>query len=132
MFNQAAALFAQGLWEIVYLVDTMGGRRETVFTLPAAGDLYVTSMGGRNGRMGRWLGLGMSYSDAKRRHMADVTIEGAELALAIGPTVEQMVSDGQLDAARLPLLRAVIQIVCNDAPVNFPWDQFFAGQSLRG
>lgn len=128
MHNQAAALFAQSMWEIAYLVETMGGRRETVFALPAAGDLYVTCMGGRNGRMGRWLGLGMSYTDAKRRYMADVTIEGAELALAIGPTVERMIADGKLDGTRVPLLRAMIQIVCNDAPVELPWEQFFAGQ----
>lgn len=127
MHNLAAALFAQGLWETAYLVDVAGGRRESVFSLPAAGDLYVTSMGGRNGRMGRLIGLGMPYTDAKTQHMAGITIEGAELALAVGPTIEQMALDGKLDRARLPLLRTMIQIVCNDAPVRFPWDEFFAG-----
>ena len=59
--------------------------------------------------------------------MADDTIEGAELAMAIGPTIEQMVLDGKLDGARIPLLRTMIHIVCNDAPVAIPWDDFFAG-----
>ena len=127
MFNQAAAIFAQGLWETAYLVEQYGGRRETVMTLPAAGDLYVTSMGGRNGRMGRLLGLGIPFTDAKKQHMPTDTIEGAELALAIGPTVEQMIAAGKLDATRLPLLRTMIQIVCNDARVRIPWDDFFAG-----
>ncbi len=127
MFNQAAAIFAQGLWETAYLVEYSGGRRETVLTLPAAGDLYVTSMGGRNGRMGRLLGLGVPFTEAKKRHMPTETIEGAELALAIGPTVEQMIVAGKLDARRLPLLRMVVQIVCNDAPVQIPWDEFFVG-----
>jgi glycerol-3-phosphate dehydrogenase (NAD(P)+) len=126
MWNLAAALFAQGLWEIAYLVELAGGQRESVFTLPGAGDLYVTSLGGRNGRMGRLLGMGIPYSEAKQKHMPAETIEGAELALAIGPTVEQMVYDGTLDGARLPLLRAMLQIVCNDAPVRFPWEDFFA------
>jgi glycerol-3-phosphate dehydrogenase (NAD(P)+) len=94
--------------------------------LPGAGDLYVTSMGGRNGRMGRWLGLGHHYIDAKRKHMAAETVEGAELALAIGPTVETMIAQGKLDGRRLPLLRAMIQIVCNDATARIPWDDFFA------
>jgi glycerol-3-phosphate dehydrogenase (NAD(P)+) len=125
MFNLSAAIFAQGLTEIAYLVEHVGGRQETVISLPAAGDLYVTSMGGRNGRMGRLLGLGMTYSDAKTQHMPEDTIEGAELAMAIGPTVEQMVLKGKLDGDRLPLLRAMIQIVCNDAPVSIPWDRFF-------
>ncbi len=127
MHNLSAAIFAQGMQETSYLVEHLGGRQETVLGLPAAGDLYVTSMGGRNGRMGRLLGLGMSYSDAQREHMPEDTIEGAELAMAIGPTVEQMVLDGKLDGARLPLLRTMIQIVCNDAPVAIPWDDFFAG-----
>jgi glycerol-3-phosphate dehydrogenase (NAD(P)+) len=126
MHNQSAAIFAQGLVEMEYLVRWAGGQRETVYSLPGAGDLYVTSLGGRNGRMGRWLGLGMAYSDAKKQHMAAETIEGAELALAIGPTVEAMALAGELDPKRIPLLRHMIQIVCNDAPVKMPWDEFFA------
>ncbi len=127
MFNLAAGIFAQGLWETAYLVDLMGGQRRSVFTLPGAGDLYVTSMGGRNSRMGRLLGLGMRYSAAKAEHMADDTIEGAQLAQAIGPTIEQMVADGKLDATTVPLMRMMIDIVCHDAPVEIPWDAFFAG-----
>lgn len=126
MHNLSAAIFAQGLMETSYMVELMGGQQRTVLGLPAAGDLYVTSMGGRNGRMGRLLGLGMTYSDAKRQHMADVTIEGAELAMAIGSTVEQMVQIGKLDGARIPLMRTMIQIVCNDAVVSIPWEDFFA------
>ena len=126
MHNLSAAIFAQGLNEMAYMVEVMGGRHSTVLGLPGAGDLYVTSMGGRNGRMGRWLGLGHHYIDAKRKHMAAETIEGAELALAIGPTVERMVEAGDLDGRRLPLLRAMIQVVCNDAVARIPWDDFFA------
>ena len=127
MHNLAASIFAQGLWETAYMVRHMGGDLRSVYTLPGAGDLYVTSMGGRNSRMGRHLGMGMSYSDAKRTHMPDDTIEGAELALAMGPTVERMVAAGILDGAAIPLMRTMIQIVCNDAPVDIPWDDFFAG-----
>jgi len=126
MYNLAAAIFAQGLWEMAYLVDLMGGRRSSVFTLPGAGDLYVTSMGGRNSRMGRWLGLGVPYSEAKAAHMPDDTIEGAELAQAIGPTVERMLAAGELDSAALPLMHAMIRIVNDDAPAEIPWGDFFA------
>ena len=128
MFNLAAAIFAQGLWETAYMVDFMGGQRRSVLTLPGAGDLYVTSMGGRNSRMGRYLGQGMAYSVAKATHMPDDTIEGAQLATAIGPTVEQMVAQGKLDPAAIPLLLTMIDIVCHDGAVEIPWDDFFAGQ----
>jgi glycerol-3-phosphate dehydrogenase (NAD(P)+) len=127
MFNLAAGLFAQGLWETAYLVDQMGGQRRSVFTLPGAGDLYVTSMGGRNQKMGGYLGRGIPFSQAKAQYMADITVEGAQLAQAIGPTVEQMVAAGKLDPASVPLMLTMIDIVCHDAPVEFPWDKFFAG-----
>jgi glycerol-3-phosphate dehydrogenase (NAD(P)+) len=126
MHNLAAAIFAQGLQETLYLVEHLGGQRETVMGLAGAGDLYVTSMGGRNRRMGRLLGLGMHHTDAKKGYMPSETVEGAELALAIGPTIENMIAAGELAGARLPLLRAMIQIVCNDMPVQIPWDDFFA------
>jgi glycerol-3-phosphate dehydrogenase (NAD(P)+) len=128
MFNVAAAIFAQGLSEIAYMVDYMGGQLSSVYTLPGAGDLYVTAQGGRNCRMGRLLGLGIPYSQAKAQHMPDETIEGAQLAQAIGPTVEAMIEQGELEGAALPLLQTMINIVCHDAPVEIPWDDFFVGR----
>lgn len=126
MHNLAAAVFAQGLREMAYLVDHMGGERESVYGLPGAGDLYVTCQGGRNRRMGRLIGLGMRYGEAKSQHMPEDTVEGAELAFAIAPTVEAMMARKELRDTALPLLRALIDIVCRDAPVVFPWDDFFS------
>jgi glycerol-3-phosphate dehydrogenase (NAD(P)+) len=126
MHNLAATIFAQGLWETAYLVNSMGGDLTGVYSLPGAGDLYVTSQGGRNLRMGRLLGLGMSYEQAKTGHMPDDTIEGAELALAIRPTIKAMIDQGELDPTSLPLLRRMIDIVCFDASRDLPWDEFFA------
>ncbi len=125
MHNLAAAIFAQGLHEIDYLVAYMGGQQQSVYKLPGAGDLYVTAQGGRNCRMGRFLGLGMPYSQAKAKHMPLDTIEGAELAGAIGPTVEAMIARGELNGPALPLLQAMINIVCHDAAIQIPWDKFF-------
>jgi len=127
MHNVAAGIFAQGLYEMSYMVEAMGGQQQSVYSLPGAGDQYVTSMGGRNGRMGHLLGLGHAYSQAKAQHMPDDTIEGAELTQAIGPTVEAMVSSGDLDPKRIPLLRTMIAIVTQDAPADVHWDDFFAG-----
>jgi glycerol-3-phosphate dehydrogenase (NAD(P)+) len=126
MYNVAAALFAQGVWEMAYLVDFMGGALSSIQSLPGVGDLYVTSQGGRNTRMGRLLGLGMRYQEAKAAHMPEDTIEGADLAFAIGPTVQKLVEKGELNKEALPLLLRMIDIVCHDAPVQFPWNDFFA------
>jgi glycerol-3-phosphate dehydrogenase (NAD(P)+) len=38
-----------------------------------------------------------------------------------------MVAAGKLDPASVPLMLTMIDIVCHDAPVEFPWDKFFAG-----
>lgn len=126
MHNLAAALFAQGLSETAYLVEKMGGHSRSVYGLPGAGDLYVTCQGGRNSRMGRLLGLGMRYAEAKARFMPNDSVEGAMLAVATGPTVEAMVLEGTLDAARIPLFLTMINIVCHDAPAEIPWERFFA------
>lgn len=126
MHNAAAAIFAQSLWETAHLVEAWGGQVRSVYTLPGAGDLYATCQSGRNGRMGRLLGLGLTYSQAKAEYMPDDTVEGAELALAIGPTIEAMVARGELDGAALPLLRAVIDMVCHQAPPHISWGSFFA------
>jgi glycerol-3-phosphate dehydrogenase (NAD(P)+) len=67
----------------------------------------------------------MRYADAKKQFMADDTIEGAELTFAIGDTIDAMIERGDLEGAALPLLRTVIDIVCRDAPVVFPWDSLF-------
>jgi glycerol-3-phosphate dehydrogenase (NAD(P)+) len=127
MYNLSAGIFAQGLHEMHHVVSYMGGNPTNVYRLPGAGDLYVTAQGGRNCRMGRYLGLGMPYSEAKARHMPDDTIEGAQLAQAIGPTLEALIANGALDGRRLPLLQTMINIVCHDAPVEIPWDNFFQG-----
>lgn len=129
MHNMAAALFAQGLHETAYLVAQMGGDVGSVYRLPGAGDLHVTCQGGRNSRMGRFLGLGMLYADAKAQYMPEDTVEGAELALAVGPTVERMVAAGSLDARQLPLLLTMIRIVCHNQPMQIPWAAFFGGSA---
>jgi glycerol-3-phosphate dehydrogenase (NAD(P)+) len=126
MHNLAAGLFAQGLYETAYLVEKMGGDVKTVYTLPGAGDLYVTCQGGRNSRMGRLLGMGMPYAKAKAEHMPNDSVEGAMLAVAVGPTIENMVREGKLDAKKIPLFLKMVEIVCHNAPAHVPWDEFFA------
>jgi glycerol-3-phosphate dehydrogenase (NAD(P)+) len=124
MWNYAAAIFAQGLSEIAAVVTAMGGGPETVFSLPGAGDLYVTSLGGRNARMGRLLGLGMTYSSAVEE-MPGETIEGVDAVLAIGPAIEKMIEQGRLAPDSMPLLRKLYRIVTRGEAVDFDFNSFF-------
>lgn len=121
MHNPAAGVFSQALGELGYLVRALGGRSETTFGLAGAGDLYVTCQGGRNGRMGRLLGHGLTYREAKATQMPDDVVEGAELALAIGPTLLRWCASGRLDGAVLPLARALIDAICHDRALTVPW-----------
>lgn len=124
MHNLAASVFAQSLRELAILVEASGGRAETSFGLAGAGDLYVTCQAGRNSRMGRLLGLGLPYAEAKAAHMPEDTVEGAQLALDLGPTLDAMLAAGILPAADLPLTCAILDAVCRDAPLVLPFARF--------
>ena len=129
MHNLSASLFAQAVAEMAILAEACGGRRESAFGLPGAGDLYVTCQAGRNSRMGRLLGLGLSYEEGKLGHMADDTVEGAELALTAGPTLRVMMAAGTLPAERLPLARAILDAICDDRPLILPWATFHRAEA---
>jgi glycerol-3-phosphate dehydrogenase (NAD(P)+) len=124
--NVSSALFAQALFEMAHIVQYMGGDVRSVYGLPGAGDLYVTCQSGRNGRMGAWLGRGLTFSEAKTQHMLSDTVEGAELAKALAPTLRQLLERGRLQRGKLPLLELALRVVCEDAPAEIPWDKFFA------
>lgn len=125
MYNYAAAIFAQGLAETAYLVGMMGGGMETVFSLPGAGDLYVTTQGGRNSRFGRLIGMGLSYSDAVEE-MPGETVEGVDAIIAIGPAINTMIEQGKIDANALPLLRRLYTLLTKHEEVGFDFDRFFS------
>ncbi len=124
MHNPAAALFNQALLELSRLNTALGGNAATVHGLAGVGDLYVTAQGGRNSRMGRLLGAGWAYSKAKAQRMAEDTVEGAELAFTLGPTLDTMLADGRLVPGDLPLTRAIMASIRTDAPFAPDWTRF--------
>jgi len=124
MHNFAAALFAQGLAETAYLVKQMGGNVETVFSLPGAGDLFVTVQGGRNTKLARLLGTGLTYSDAVEE-LPGETLEGVEALLAITPAIERMIEQGKIAPDAMPLLRKLYRIVTRAELADIDFDGFF-------
>jgi hypothetical protein len=68
--NARVALFALGLVDMVRLAEVLGGQADTIAGLAGAGDLYVTCLGGRNGRFGQLLGVGETSEQARsaRQH----------------------------------------------------------------
>jgi len=61
MHNLAAAAFGQACTGMARMLEIMGGTRAFAYGLPGAGDLYVTTQGGRTVRLGRLLGLGHTF-----------------------------------------------------------------------
>ncbi|MCP4626878.1 MAG: glycerol-3-phosphate dehydrogenase [bacterium] len=125
MHNLAAGLFTQALAELQYFVGLLGGQTDSVLGLAGAGDLYVTCQAGRNGRMGKLLGSGVLYREAKARHMPDDTVEGAELALTIGATLKQLIESENIYSSAIPLAVAIIEAICENQPLEIPWDAFY-------
>jgi glycerol-3-phosphate dehydrogenase (NAD(P)+) len=124
MHNPAAGLFTQAVLELGRLNALLGGTPASVHGLAGTGDLYVTVQGGRNSRMGRLLGAGWVYSRAKAERMAEDTVEGAELALAVGPTLRAMLDRDGLRADDLPLTLAILDAIGEDRPLVLPWAAF--------
>ncbi len=124
MNNLSSSVSARALCEMATLVTASGGEAASVYDLAGVGDLYVTYQAGRNSRMGRLLGLGLPYGRAKAEHMAADTVEGAQLALDLGPTLEAMMTAGTLPAAKMPLTRAVVDAICRDRPLTLDFSSY--------
>jgi len=124
MHNLAAAVFAQGCTEIDRMLQIMGGTRAFAYGLPGAGDLHVTCQGGRSMRLGRLLGLGHTFAEA-REIMAGETLEAAEIVRVLGGALPKLATRGIAGPGDFPLLRALADIVVHGRPVDLPLDVFF-------
>jgi glycerol-3-phosphate dehydrogenase (NAD(P)+) len=125
--NAAAIIFDQAIAELMELIRSLGGREASVWGMPGAGDLYVTCQAGRNSRLGSNLGRGLTYRQIREGPMAGDTIEGAELGITVAPALHAMMASGRLAPSRLPLTRALLHALVEDAPLNIPWAEFHRG-----
>ena len=114
--NTAASLMYQSISEMVYFTKSLKGKEETVYGLAGLGDLYVSSAGGRNSKMGEYLGKGLDYKRAKNEFMSNDTVEGAELALEIGPKILK-----EFKKDKLPLMIGLVESICNNKKLEINW-----------
>ena len=117
--NTASALINQSIHEMEIFVKHLNGKKETVKGLAGLGDLYVSSGGGRNAKMGSYIGEGLTFSEAKKTKMQKVTVEGADLAIEIAKKVNE-----DFDEKKLPLLLAMINAITNDKKLELNWNLF--------
>ena len=114
--NTSASLIHRSISEMVEFVSHYGGRSETVYGLAGLGDLYVSAIGGRNSQMGKYLGEGYLYKDAKEKFMKNITVEGAQLALEIGPKILQ-----DLNPKHFPLMFSMLNTICENKKLEITW-----------
>ena len=117
--NTASALIKQSIHEMEIFVDHLKGKKETVKGLAGLGDLYVSSGGGRNAKMGSYIGEGMTFSEAKKNKMEKVTVEGADLAIEIAKKVNK-----DFDKKKLPLMIGMINAIVEDKKLELDWESF--------
>ncbi len=126
MHNYEAALFAQGAVEMRRMIELLGGRPETADWLPGIGDMYVTSTGGRNVRVGKLLGGGMPFDKASAE-LGNPTLEGAAAIREIGEALPKLTNRGLVGPEEFPLLRRLYEVIALERPVEMPWGSFFGG-----
>ena len=117
--NTASALIKQSIYEMEIFVEHLKGKKETVKGLAGLGDLYVSSGGGRNAKMGAYIGEGLLFSDAKKKKMEKVTVEGADLAIEIAKKVNE-----DFDETKLPLMLSMINAIVEDKKLELNWEAF--------
>ena len=114
--NTSSSLFRKSISEMIYLTKLFKGKEETVYGLSGIGDLYVSAVGGRNSKMGEYLGKGFTFKKAKKKFMKNDTVEGAELANEIAPYVFK-----KINKKKIPLMFDLIKSITKNKKLKIRW-----------
>ena len=104
--NASSNLFQKSIIEMSYLTKYFKGKEQTTLGLAGVGDLYVSAAGGRNSKMGSYLGKGFTFKIAKKRFMPNDTVEGEQLAKEIAPFILKRV-----DKKKIPLMINLLRTI---------------------
>ena len=92
-----------------YLTKYFKGKEATTLGLAGVGDLYVSAAGGRNSKMGSYLGKGFTFKNAKKKFMPKDTVEGEQLAREIAPFILR-----KINKSKIPLMINLIRAILNN------------------
>ena len=107
--NASSNLFQKSVIEMQYLTKYFNGKEETTLGLAGVGDLYVSAAGGRNSKMGSYLGKGYTFKTAKKKFMPNDTVEGEQLAREIAPFIFK-----KIDKKKVPLMFNLLRTIMNN------------------
>ena len=111
--NTSSSLFQKSIIEMNYLTKYFKGKEETTLGLAGIGDLYVSAAGGRNSKMGSYLGKGFTFKNAKKKFMPKDTVEGEQLAKEIAPYILK-----KINKKKFPLMSTLFKAILNNKKLN--------------
>ncbi len=111
--NMSSSLFQKSIIEMKYLTKYFQGKETTTLGLAGVGDLYVSAAGGRNSKMGSYLGKGFTFKKAKKKFMPNDTVEGEQLAREIAPFILK-----KINKKRIPLMINLLRTILKNKKLN--------------
>ena len=108
--NISSSLFQKSVTEMRYLTKYFRGKEITTLGLAGVGDLYVSAAGGRNSKMGSYLGKGYTFKKAKKKFMPNDTVEGEQLIREIAPFILK-----KIKKKKIPLMYSLIKSILNNS-----------------
>jgi len=114
--NASSNLFQKSLIEMKYIIKYFKGKEQTILDLAGVGDLFVSATGGRNSKMGSYLGQGFKYKTAKKKFMLKDTVEGEQLAREISPYIFR-----KINKKKVPLMINLLKTIIDNKKfkINF-------------
>ena len=111
--NSSSNLFQKSILEMKYLIKHFKGKDETISGLAGVGDLYVSAAGGRNSKMGSYLGRGYTFKNAKKQFMPNDTVEGEQLAREIAPYILR-----KIEKKKIPLMIDLMNAILKNKKIK--------------
>ena len=111
--NSSSSLFQKSIIEMKYLTKYFKGKESTTQGLAGIGDLYVSAAGGRNSKMGSYLGKGFTFKKAKKKFMPKDTVEGEQLAREIAPYILK-----KINKKKIPLMINLLKTILKNKKLN--------------
>lgn len=108
--NPLAWAFHQAMKEMAILSVWLGGQPEAAHDLAGLGDLHVTVGGGRNSRLGKYLGEGLCVDEIVNGPMRGETVEGLDVARVLQKSLAVAIGVRELPGA-MPMANAIISAV---------------------
>ena len=130
--NPLAALFNQAVIELRVLSEWIANavvqpndkssalpRDQVAFDLAGMGDLHVTVGGGRNSRLGHYLGQGVALSTLLEQQMKNITVEGVDTGREISSGVFAACQSGELNSEEIPLTLSILDCINSGGTFQF-------------